>query len=161
MPRFSADLVAGKQEAPFAEPHCGSSVRLGGVGTARPGGHTFAAFGEGFDMKRVSAACVIALGLVLGSGGAAMAGEVNGNGDDIPGAGNAASECAFSGLDTADDIEGTGPEGQGDDEFAKRGNQKHGYHGVQNFGMFRSDPVAKQFVVGFNPGMACRGNFGK
>ncbi len=36
-------------------------------------------------MKRVSTACVIALGLVLGSGGAAMAGEVNGNGDEIPG----------------------------------------------------------------------------
>ena len=41
-------------------------------------------------MKRASIACVVALGLVLGSGGAAMAGEVNGNGEDIPGAGNAA-----------------------------------------------------------------------
>jgi hypothetical protein len=109
-------------------------------------------------MKKVLACAVVAIGLVLGSGGAAMAGEVNGNGDDIGAPENAASECVFSGLDTADDIEGTGPEGLGDDVFAERGNQKHGYHGVQNFGMFRSDPVAKEFVVGFNPGMACRGN---
>ena len=114
-------------------------------------------------MKKVLACAVVAIGLVLGSGGAAMAGEVNGNGGEVHAPDHASSECVFSGLDTADDIEGTGPEGMGDDAFSVRGNQSPGgkdrFHGVQNFGMFKSDPIAKQFVEGFNPGMACRGNF--
>jgi hypothetical protein len=111
-------------------------------------------------MKRVSIACAIALGLVLGSGGAAMAGEVNGNGDDTPIAGHdtAASICAFSGLDTPDSIENPdhlpGPENN-DDFFAIRGSQKKGYHGVQNYGA-----VVKAGLKAFapSPGVACRGN---
>ncbi|WP_223231218.1 hypothetical protein [Microbacterium jejuense] len=116
-------------------------------------------------MKRLVAGCALAVGLVLAGAGVANAGEVNGNGDEVHAPDHASSECVFSGLDTADDIEGTGPEGMGDDVFAERGNQSPGgkdrYHGVQNFGMFKSDPVAKQFVEGFNPGMACRGNMGE
>ena len=113
-------------------------------------------------MKRVSIACVVALGLVLGSGGAAMAGEVNGNGEDIPGAAKSASECAFSGQDTLDAIENPvdgpfySPEFD-DDSFAWRGSQKHGYHGVQNYGMFKKAGIP----IPINPGDACRGNLGK
>ena len=108
-------------------------------------------------MKKALACAVVAIGLVLGGGGAAMAGEVNGNGGEAQGAKNSASESAFSGQDTADAIEGTGPGGVGDDSLAARGNQKHGYKGVQNYGMF----VSAGIDLGINPGDACRGNLGK
>ena len=45
-----------------------------------------------------------AAGLVLGVSGTAYAGEVNGNGEDIPATTHASSECAFSGQDTADAV---------------------------------------------------------
>ena len=108
-------------------------------------------------MKRLTIGCVIALGLVLGSGGAAMAGEVNGNGDATPIAGHdtAASICAFSGQDTADDIEGLDPEGNGDDAIAMRGNQKKGYHGVQSYGSIVK-AGGKAFAP--SPGLACNPN---
>ena len=108
-------------------------------------------------MKKALACAVVAIALVLGSGGAAMAGEVNGKGGAANGAANSASECAFSGQDTADSIEGTGPEGMGDDALAMRGNQKHGYKGIQSYGMF----VSAGIDLGINPGDACRGNLGK
>ena len=62
---------------------------------------------------------------------------MNGNGEAIPGAFNASSECAFSVLDTLDSIED--PTGMfNDDAYAVRGNQSPGgvvrHHGVQNYG---------------------------
>ena len=110
-------------------------------------------------MRKTLACAVVAIGLVLGSGGAAMAGEVNGKGDPIPGASKASSECAFSGQDTLDAIENP-PDAPDynpmfdDDMLAERGNQKHGYKGIQSYGMF----VSAGIDVGINPGMACRGN---
>ena len=64
----------------------------------------------------------------------------------------------FSGLDTADAIEGN-PEGFNDDALAMRGNQSPGgvdrYHGVQSYGVFvRAD--LKDVVP--SPGMACNGS---
>ncbi|MFE4727153.1 hypothetical protein [Microbacterium sp. NPDC056736] len=114
-------------------------------------------------MRKSLACAVVAIGLVLGSGGAAMAGEVNGNGDPIPGAGNASSECAFSGQDTIDSIENPMDSpfynpAFDDDMLAERGNQKNGYKGVQSFGIFMKGPGVNAHVAGFNPGMACRGN---
>ena len=99
-----------------------------------------------------------AVGLVLAAAGAANAGEVNGNGEDIPAPGNAASECVFSGQDTADSIEGN-PEGFDDDALAVRGNQAPGgverYHGVQSYGSFVRAGL-KDFVP--SPGEACNGS---
>jgi hypothetical protein len=114
---------------------------------------------EKTGMKKIALGCLVAAGLVFGSAGAAMAGEVNGNGDPIPGAGNAASECAFSGQDTLDAIENPvdGPFYDpmfDDDALAERGNQKHGFKGVQNYGMFAKAGID----IGINPGLACRGN---
>lgn len=107
-------------------------------------------------MKRMLAGCTVALAMVLAGAGAAQAGEVNGNGDPTGAPGRAASECMFSGLDTADAVEGN-PAGFDDDALAMRGNQSPGgkdrYHGVQSYGMFVSAGVD----VGVNPGTACRG----
>lgn len=109
-------------------------------------------------MKRVMSMCAVAAGLVLAGAGAASAGEVNGNGDDIPATNNASSECAFSGQDTLDAIEGN-PEGFDDDLLAVRGNQSPGgvdrYHGVQSYGIFVRAGL-KDVVP--SPGVACRGN---
>jgi hypothetical protein len=109
-------------------------------------------------MKRVMSMCAVAAGLVLAGAGAASAGEVNGNGQDIPATNNASSECAFSGQDTLDAIEGN-PEGFDDDALAMRGNQSPGgvdrYHGVQSYGIFVRAGL-KDFVP--SPGVACRGN---
>ena len=109
-------------------------------------------------MKRVMSACAVAAGLVLASAGAASAGEVNGNGEDIPATTHASSECAFSGLDTLDSIEGN-PEGFDDDALAMRGNQSPGgadrYHGVQSYGIFVRAGL-KAFVP--SPGEACNGS---
>lgn len=109
-------------------------------------------------MKKIVIGFIAALGLVLSTGGAAMAGEVNGNGDSIPGAQNASSECAYSGQDTADAIEGN-PEGFDDDTLAMRGNQAPAgvarYHGVQNYGIFIKAGLKAMVPT---PGQACRGN---
>ncbi|WP_374976975.1 hypothetical protein ACEYYH_03870 [Microbacterium trichothecenolyticum] len=107
-------------------------------------------------MKKALACAVVAIGLVLGSGGAAMAGEVNGNGDDIPAPGKAHSACVFSGQDTEDTVE-MNPPGFDDDALAERGNQKHGYKGIQSYGMFVSAGL-KDMVP--SPGMACNPNGG-
>jgi len=109
-------------------------------------------------MKRVMSVCALTAGLVLAGAGAASAGEVNGKGDPIPAPGNASSECVFSGLDTADSLEGN-PPGFDDDALAVRGNQSPGgvdrYHGVQSYGMFVRAGL-KEFLP--SPGEACRGN---
>jgi hypothetical protein len=108
-------------------------------------------------MKRLIGSCAVAAGLVLAGASAASAGEVNGNGSDIPAPTRAASECVFSGLDTADPIEGN-PEGFDDDALAMRGNQSPGgvdrYHGVQSYGIFVRAGL-KDLVP--SPGMACNG----
>ena len=108
-------------------------------------------------MERLIGSCAVAAGLVLLGAGAASAGEVNGNGSDIPAPTRAASECVFSGLDTADSIEGN-PEGFDDDALAMRGNQSPGgvdrYHGVQSYGIFVRAGL-KDVVP--SPGEACNG----
>jgi hypothetical protein len=110
-------------------------------------------------MKKIALGCLMVAGLVFGSAGAAMAGEVNGKGEAIPGAGKASSECAFSGKDTLDAIENPkdGPFYDpmfDDDALAARGNQKKGFKGVQKYGMFAKAGID----IGINPGQACRGN---
>ena len=109
-------------------------------------------------MKRLIGSCILAAGLVVSGAGAATAAEVNGNGADIRAPSRAASECVFSGLDTADSIEGN-PEGFDDDALAVRGNQSPGgvdrYHGVQSYGMFVRAGL-KELVP--SPGTACRGS---
>ena len=82
---------------------------------------------------------------------------MNGTGQRHPGADPGASECVFSGLDTADSIEGN-PEGFDDDALAVRGNQSPAgvdrYHGVQSYGIFVRAGL-KEFVP--SPGVACNG----
>lgn len=108
-------------------------------------------------MKRLIASCAIAAGLVLSGAGIASAGEVNGNGKDIPAPTRAASECVFSGLDTADALEDN-PPGFDDDALAMRGNQSPAgvdrYHGVQSYGIFVRAGL-KDLVP--SPGEACNG----
>ena len=108
-------------------------------------------------MKRVMWSCAIAAGFVLAGASATNAAEVNGNGDPIPAPDRAASECVYSGQDTADSIEGN-PPGFDDDALAERGNQSPGgvdrYHGVQSYGIFVRAGL-KDVVP--SPGMACNG----
>lgn len=109
-------------------------------------------------MKKTVITLAATLGLVLASATGAMAGEVNGNGDPVPGADNASSECAFSGLDTEDSVEGN-PPGFDDDFYAVRGNQSPGgkdrYHGVQSYGAIVKAGGKAEVP---SPGQACRGN---
>ena len=109
-------------------------------------------------MKRLIGMSVAAAGLVLAAAGAANAAEVNGNGEEIPAPDRAASECVFSGQDTADAIEGN-PEGFDDDALAERGNQSPGgvdrYHGVQSYGIFVRAGLK---AVVPSPGVACNGS---
>lgn len=110
-------------------------------------------------MKRTMTGCAVALMMVLAGAGAANAGEVNGKGDETAAKYKAGSVCAFSGLDTSDDIEGNPPEFN-DDMLGMRGNQapagKERYHGVQSYGIFASAGID----MGENPGDACRGGGG-
>jgi hypothetical protein len=99
-------------------------------------------------MRRIAWSTLMALGLVLGGMSTAYAGETNGRGDPIPGADNAASECAFSGRDLPDSVENN-PPGYDDDAIT--------IHGVQSYGQFVSQGL-KAFVP--SPGDACRGNLG-
>ena len=77
----------------------------------------------------------------------AMAGEVNGRGDKIPGAVNGASICAFSGLNDH-------PEGAPGNFPGK----------VQNFGAFKLffqnlfDMMFNPHELPFYPGDSCQGN---
>jgi len=109
-------------------------------------------------MKRVIGTCAMVAGLTFSGASVASAAEVNGNGEDIPAPGQAASECVYSGLDTADALEDQPPQFD-DDALAERGNQSPGgvdrYHGVQNYGIFVKAGM-KDIVP--SPGVACRGN---
>ncbi|MDI2097963.1 hypothetical protein [Ruicaihuangia caeni] len=96
-------------------------------------------------MKRMAISCLVALGLALGGAAAAQAGEINGNGDPIPGAHKASSACAFSGRDLPDDQEN---QPNIPDDFVTGGH-------VQNYGMYVKAGL-KAMVP--SPGMACRGN---
>lgn len=95
-------------------------------------------------MKRVVIGCVAALGLVLGTAVSAQAGEVNGNGDWIPGAHVANSLCAYSGKDTPDSIEHN-PPGFDDDAINGVGN-------TQSYGVLVRNGL-KSLVP--SPGVAC------
>jgi hypothetical protein len=53
-------------------------------------------------MKKLVAGAALAASLVIGISGVASAGERGGNGEAVPGADNAASPCAYSGLDDND-----------------------------------------------------------
>ena len=97
-------------------------------------------------MKKLVCGSVLAFGLVLGSAGAASAGETNGNGDPVPGAQNASSVCAFSGRDVPDSIENNPP--GFDDDLVTGGH-------VQSYGKFVSHGLKSEVP---SPGEACRGN---
>jgi hypothetical protein len=96
-------------------------------------------------MKRGAIGCIVALGLVLGGAASAQAGEINGNGDPIPGAHKASSICAFSGRDLPDAQEN---QPNIPDDFVTGGR-------VQNYGKYVSHGL-KAAVP--SPGEACRGN---
>jgi len=98
-------------------------------------------------MKKLVCGSALALGLVLGSAGAAAAGETNGNGDPIPGAHNASSACAFSGRDLPDRIENNPLPELNDDAVT-------GGH-VQSYGKYVSHGLKSEVP---SPGIACRGN---
>lgn len=53
-------------------------------------------------MKKTLAGAALCAALILGSGGAAFAGEVNGNGDSTAGPEHANSLCVYSGLEDND-----------------------------------------------------------
>src|SRR4051812_43100170 len=92
-------------------------------------------------MKKWIAGPVLATSMV-GIGGTAFAGEVNGNGKPTPiNSYRAGSICSFSGLN--DD-----PTGGGNPEEAGK---------IQNWGVIPKE--GKQFLtsIGENPGSACRG----
>ncbi len=97
-------------------------------------------------MKRVLIGCVVALGLVVGGGSAAQAGETSGNGKPVPGAERASSACAYSGQDLPDAEENQPPEFN--DDFVTDGH-------VQTYGKYVSHGL-KAAVP--SPGVACRGN---
>ena len=99
-------------------------------------------------MKKLLVAGLMAGGLVLGTAGAASAGEVTGNGKPTPVKEHRAkSICAFSGLDTPDEIEGNPP--GFDDDFLG--------HGTQSYGQFVAYGL-KDVLGDERPGIACRGN---
>ena len=88
-------------------------------------------------MKRLAIGCIVALGMVLGGAVSAQAGEVNGNGDPIPGAHRASSICAFSGQND-----------NPDDPF--EGGRVQSYGQIVKAGFKAEVP---------SPGQVCRGNF--
>jgi hypothetical protein len=96
-------------------------------------------------MKRLALGFVVAIGLVLCGAVPAQAGEINGNGEPIPGAHNASSICAFSGQDLPDAQEN---QPNIPDDFVTDGH-------VQSYGKYVSNGL-KGAVP--SPGDACRGN---
>ncbi|HET7691297.1 MAG TPA: hypothetical protein VFK41_13010 [Nocardioidaceae bacterium] len=96
-------------------------------------------------MKRLALVTFMVCGLGFGGTAAAQAGEINGNGDPIPGAHKASSICAFSGRDLPDDQEN---QPNIPDDFATGGH-------VQNYGKYVVFGI-KDLVP--SPGVACRGN---
>lgn len=97
-------------------------------------------------MKRFAFGSVVALGLLLGSAGAASAGETTGNGGSTHAPEHAHSICAFSGQDLPDAIEDNPP--GFDDDFVTGGH-------VQSYGKFVSHGLKGEVP---SPGVACRGN---
>src|SRR4051794_34702218 len=91
-------------------------------------------------------AVLLTAGLIIGSTGAAQAGETNGKGQPIPGAERASSACAYSGRDLPDSVEDN-PPGFDDDDVT-------GGH-TQSYGMYVRAKL-KAYVP--SPGDACRGN---
>jgi hypothetical protein len=63
---------------------------------------TFLGWGLEGMMRKAIVGAVVAAGLVLSSGGAALAGERTGNGKETPAGDKARSACAFSGLEDND-----------------------------------------------------------
>ena len=103
--------------------------------------------GLGKTMKKMMLGCALALGLVLGSGGAAMAGEYDGQGGDVRGGDKAQSACHYSGQDLPDGVEGN-PFPFLDDDAVTDGH-------VQSYGMYVRAGM-KGMVP--SPGVECRGN---
>jgi len=102
-------------------------------------------------MKKLIAGAVLALS-VMGVGGNAFAGEVTGSGkggpndDGIPGmVGNAASECAYSGLEDGSENP-EAPSGPGT---------------AQNWGQIPKPVRDEISQFGAHPGDACRGGTGQ
>lgn len=92
-------------------------------------------------MKKFIAGVALA-SCVVGVGGTAFAGEVNGNGDPTPiNSYRAGSICSFSGLN--DD-----PTGGGDPNEAGK---------IQNWGVIPKEVKAFLASIGEHPGAACRG----
>jgi len=60
-------------------------------------------------MKKTLAGAAIVAALILGSGGAAFAGENTGNGKDTQGPSHANSECVYSGLEDGEFGQPSGP----------------------------------------------------
>ena len=98
-------------------------------------------------MKKTILTCALALGLVLGGNGTAMAGEYNGQGGDVKGGDKAHSACHFSGRDLPDDVEMNPFPFLNDDAVT-------GGH-TQSYGMYVKADM-KGMVP--SPGEACRGN---
>jgi hypothetical protein len=96
-------------------------------------------------MKRLAIGIVAGIGLTLGAALPAHAGEINGNGDPIPGAHNASSACAFSGQDLPDAEEN---QPNRPDDFVTDGH-------VQSYGKYVSHGLKSEVP---SPGEACRGN---
>lgn len=116
-------------------------------------------------MKKSLACAVVAIGLVLGGGGAAMAGETTGNGNETPIAGHdtAASICAFSGQDVDDSVENNPVPEADDDAVTERGQFGKGnqdeYRRVQNWGAYAKHGLNDELTAaGQHPGQSCRGN---
>ncbi|MEV7631704.1 hypothetical protein AB0N64_04760 [Microbacterium sp. NPDC089318] len=98
-------------------------------------------------MKKTVIGCTLALMLVIGGSGAAMAGEYTGNGGDVKGGDNAHSACHYSGRDLPDDVE-MNPLPELNDDAVTGGH-------VQSYGQYVRAGM-KDMVP--SPGMACRGN---
>jgi hypothetical protein len=62
-------------------------------------------------MKKTLVGAAVCAVLILGSGGAAFAGEIGGNGQGTQGPGHANSECVFSGLEDGSEPGTTGGPG--------------------------------------------------
>ena len=77
-------------------------------------------------MKKTLVGAAICAVLILGSGGAAFAGEVGGSGKGTQGPANANSECVFSGLE---------------DGSAKTPASRQGPGNVQNWGHAKDSPI--------------------
>lgn len=86
-------------------------------------------------LKRACIGAAASVVAVVGlSAGSAFAGEINGNGDDVPAPDHARSECSFSGLDDDDD---------------------DGFGRTQNWGQIPKDFRDFLRTIGVSPGELC------